>query len=93
MESQDIVREYTFSTEELEKLKDIHVGIVASKAALDGMEIYKNAILMRVYERLGIDPGPNKEYSKRITYNLTENVITYTRTPIKEEPKAEVAKK
>ena len=88
----DIVKRYSFSDEERNKLQDLEIGIVSARAALDGMQIYKNAILSSVYKRLGIDGEENKEWTKRIQYNLSENVITYTRTPKKEEPKVEVKK-
>ena len=89
----DIVKIYTFSKEEHDTLQNIHIGITASNAQLDGMQIYKNVILSNVYKRLGIDTEPVKEWSKSISYNLSENTITYTRTPKKEESKEEVAKK
>jgi len=92
MEPKPIVKRYLFSTEEHDKLQNIHIGIAASNAQLDGMQIFKNVILGGVYKRLGIDTEPNKEWSKSISYNLSDNTITYTQTPKKEEPKEEVAK-
>lgn len=89
----DIVKRYSFSDEERTKLQDLEIGIVSARASLDGMQIYKNAILSSVYKRLGIDGEENKEWTKHIQYNLAENVITYTRSPKREEPKEEVAKK
>lgn len=89
----DLVKTYTFSKEEHDKLQNIHIGITAANAQLDGMQIFKNVILGNIYKRLKIDTEPSKEWSKSISYNLSENTITYTRTPKKEEPKVEVAKK
>ena len=89
MNNKDLVKTYTFSKEEHDKLQNIHIGITASNAQLDGMQIYKNVILGEVYKRVGIDTEPSKEWNKSISYNLSDNTITYTRTP-KEEPKVEV---
>ena len=61
--------------------------MVISKAQIDGMNIYKNAILESVYKRCGIDGDPRKGYSKSIEYNLVRNEITYTESLIKDEPK------
>ena len=88
----DIIKTYTFSKEEHDKLQNIHIGITASNAQLDGMQIFKNVILSQVYKRVGIDTEPSTEWSKSIKYNLSDNTIIYTRTPKKEELKEEVAK-
>ncbi len=93
MEPQPIVKKYSFSKEEHDKLQSLHIGITASNAALDGMQIYKNVILGGAYKRLGIDTEPSKEWTKSISYNLANDEITYTRTPKREEPKEKVAKK
>ena len=82
-----IISTYSFSKEEHDKLQNIHIGITASNAQLDGMQIFKNVILGEVYKRLGIDTEPNEAWSKSISYNLSENTITYTRTPKEEEKK------
>ena len=81
----NIVKKYTFSKEELEMIRDLDAGIIISKAQIDGMAIYKNAILGSVYKRLGIDGEPRKDFTKSIQYNLSENEITYTETPVNKD--------
>lgn len=80
-----IVKKYTFAKDEVEKLKNIQVGIVAAEASRDGLHIYKNVLLESVYKRCGISGDAKKGFSKSITYNLSENVITYTETPINKD--------
>ena len=82
-----IIKKFTFSVEERNRLRDLEIGIIASNAQLDGMQIYKNAILGGVYKRLGID-GEKKGYNKSISYNIGINEITYTESPLPEEKKA-----
>jgi len=80
-----IIKKFTFSVEERNRLRDLEIGIIASNAQLDGMQIYKNALLGGVYKRLGIDGEAKKGFSKSITYNIGVNEITLTETPVKEE--------
>jgi hypothetical protein len=86
----DIVKRYSFSNEERDQLQNIQIGIINAQATNDGLHFFKNALLGSVYKRLGIDKEPQKGYSKSIAYNLSENVITYTQSPIVEKP---IAKK
>jgi hypothetical protein len=72
---------YTFSQEELTKLQNIEIGTINAEATLDGLNIYRNAILGSVYKRLGIDGEPKEGFSKGIRYNLKANKIEYTQTP------------
>ena len=88
MQIKPIIKKFTFSKEELGKLRDIQAGLVISEAQMDGLQIYKNVLLESVYKRCGIDGEPRKGYSKSIQYNLAENQIIYTESPIKEEPLA-----
>lgn len=85
MISKDIVKRFSFSKEEREKLQNIQIGIINANATMDGLQIYKNVLLGSVYKRLNIDGDPQKGYSKSIQYNLAENLIVYTQSPIKEE--------
>lgn len=85
MKQKDIVRKYTFTKEERDALSDLQIGMIAAKAQLDGMNMYKNVALMGVYKRLGIDGEPRKGYQKFIDYNLGANEIIYTEHPIPEE--------
>lgn len=82
MKTKDIVHKYTFAKDERDKLRDIQAGITISEAQLDGLHIYRNVILTNVYKRLGIDGEPKTGYSKGIRYNLAENEIIHTETPI-----------
>ena len=91
MESRDLVRKYTFSKEERDRLRDIEAGITISNVQIDGMQIYKNGILSTVYKRLGIDGEAKKGFTKSIQYNLGINEIIHTESP--EKPKIELAKK
>ena len=88
-ENKDIVKKFSFSKEEKTMLENLEIGITASKAQLDGMFVYKNAILSSVYKRLGIDGEAQKGYSKSIQYNLFNNEIVYTQSPIKEKKEEE----
>lgn len=81
----NIIKKFTFSTEEREKLKDLDAGIIISRAQIDGMQIYKNAILSATYKRLGIDKDAPKGFTKNIQYNLGENRIEYSETPINKD--------
>lgn len=85
MKTKDISKQFTFSKEELQKLKDVQAGITISNAQSDGLKIYKNAILSAVYQRLGIEGEAREGYSNNIQYNLFENKIIYTESPIKKE--------
>jgi len=87
-----IIKKFTFSSEERDRLRNLEIGIIASNAQLDGIQIYKNALLGAIYKRLGIDGEAKKGYSKGISYNLSENMITYTESPLP-EVKASEAKK
>ena len=78
----DIVKRYSFSTEEKRMLENIQIGIINAQATGDGLHIYKNGVLASVYKRLGIDGDPQKGYDKTIQYNLRDNVITYTQAPL-----------
>ena len=80
-----ILKKYTFSTEERDKLRQLEAGITVSRAQVDGMQIYKDAVLSSVYKRLGIDGDPKKGFTKNIRYNLGSNEIEYTETEKKEE--------
>jgi hypothetical protein len=83
----DIVKKFSFSKEEREKLQNIQIGIITAEATLDGLHIYKNVFLGGVYKRLGIDKDPRKGYSKSIRYNLRLNKIEYIESPIKNAKK------
>lgn len=85
LKPKDIVKKFTFAKDERDKLQNIQIGIINANATMDGLNIYKNIILSSVYKRLGIEGEPRKGYSKSITYNLSENVITYTESPIEEK--------
>lgn len=85
MQSKKITKKFTFSTEELNKLKDVQVGIVAAQASLDGLHIYKNVMLDSTFKRLGIDGDPKKGNTKSINYNLAKNEIIYEEEPIKKD--------
>lgn len=85
--TKDIVKKFTFSQEEKNKLQNIQIGVINAEATLDGLTIYKNVLLGSVYKRCGIDGDPQKGYSKNIRYNLAENQIVYTESPVKEEKK------
>jgi len=87
MKSQDIVKKFTFSSEERDKLRDLEAGITISSVQIDGMQIYRNGILDMVYKRLGIDGEPKKGFTKNIKYNLGVNEIIYTESLEKEEKK------
>ena len=78
-------KKFTFSTEELTKLKDLEAGIIISRAQIDGMQIYKNAILSATHKRVGIDGEAPKGFTKNIQYNLGKNEIIYTEIPINED--------
>ena len=80
-----ITHKYTFSQEEIEKLRDVEAGMVISNAQLNGLMIYKNVILEGVYKRLGIMGEAKKGFKKSIQFNLRENQIIHTETPEKEE--------
>ena len=76
---EDIIKKFTFSKEEKEKLENIQIGLINAEATLDGLHIYKEVFLEGVYKRLGI----NKEikgYKSHIQYNLGTGEITYTET-------------
>ena len=97
MKQEPIVKKYQFSKEEHDKLQNIHIGMVAASAQLDGMQIFKNVILNEVYKRVGIDTKPSEEWDKSINYSLAENTITFTKilkkkVESKEEPKVEEKK-
>jgi hypothetical protein len=81
----DIVKKFNFSKEELNMLQDLEIGITASRAQLDGMQVYKNGALSVAYKRLGIDDEAKKGYTKSIRYNLHTNEIVYTESPINED--------
>lgn len=85
MQSKKITKKFTFSTEELNKLKDVQVGIVAAQASLDGLHIYKNVMLDSTFKRLGIAGDPKKGNTKSINYNLAKNEIIYEEEPIKKD--------
>ncbi len=88
----EIIKKFSFTTQELNKLHDLQAGIVISQAQLDGMQIYKNVVMDQVHQRLGIQGNPPQGFSKSISYNLAQNEIIYRETPIpKEEPKKEEA--
>ena len=81
----NIVKRFSFTTEDRDKLQNIQIGMINAQATLEGLNIYKNVILQTTYKRLNIDGEPKKGYNKSIQYNLTENLITYTEEPIKEK--------
>ena len=80
-----IVKKYTFAKDEKQKLENIQIGIIASEASRDGLVIYKNVLLESVYKRCGISGDTKKGFEKNITYNLSENVITYTEAPVNKD--------
>lgn len=80
-----MVKKFTFSKEEVTKLTDLDAGIIISRAQIDGMQIYKNAILGATYKRLGIDKDAPKGFTKNIQYNLGENRIEYSEIPINKD--------
>lgn len=82
---QNLVKKFTFSKEEHNKLQNIQIGMINAEATLDGLNIYKNVLLQGVYKRCGIDGEPRIGYSKSIQYNLSQNEIVYTELPIKKE--------
>jgi len=77
-----LVKHYSFSKEEKEKLENIQIGIINAQATMEGLQIYKNVLLESVYKRCGIAGDPRKGFNKSIQYNLGENVIIYTEEPI-----------
>ena len=85
----EIVKKFSFTTQELNKLHDLQAGIVISQAQLDGMQIYKNVLMDQIYQRLGIQGNPPEGYSKSIQYNLAQNEIVYKETPIPKDPPKE----
>lgn len=90
MKQKDITKKFTFDKEELEKLKNIKIGMINASATMDGLQIYQNVLLEGVYRRLGINGEAKKGYKKSIQYNLSENIITLTETETKDK---EVVKK
>lgn len=78
-----ITKKYTFSSDEVNQLKDIQVGLVSANATVNGLNIYKNVLLDKVFKRCEIDGDPKKGNTKSITYNLSKNEILYTEEPIK----------
>lgn len=87
MKQKDIVKTFTFSQQERERLQNIEIGLINAEATLTGLSIYKNGFLQNVYKRVGIDKDPQKGYTKDIRYSLTPNMITYTETPVKKNVK------
>lgn len=87
MKKKDIVRKFTFTKEELERLQNAKAGIIVTSQQLDGLHIFQNAFLSQVYQRLGIDGDPQKGYSKTIQFNLQKNEIVYTESPLPPEKK------
>ena len=81
----DIVKKYTFVKEDVDKLRNVEIGIINAQATNTGLNIFKDIILGKAYKNLGIDKDPQKGYSKSITYNLAHNEITHTESPIKKE--------
>jgi len=86
----EIMKRFSFTKEDREKLQNIEIGIINAGATMDGLFFYKNALLNNAYKRLDIVKDV-KDFTKTIRYNLAENIIEYTLTPIKKEKK--VAKK
>ena len=79
----DIVKKYTFTKEEREKLQNIEIGMINAEATMTGLHMFKNVFLGGVYKRLGIEGEAKKGYSKSIQYNLSANQIVHTQSPIK----------
>ena len=81
--SELVIKKYTFSKEENEFLQKIEMGLIAFEQAVMGMQLNKNIILGRAYNRCGI--GEKDGFTKSITYNLSSNEITVTYTPKNDE--------
>jgi len=91
--TQEIVKRFTFSKEELTRLQDIEFGMISFRTALDGMQTNKYITLQQVYKRLGID-GERDGYTRNISFNLGTNEVVCTDRPKPKEEKAEpLAKK
>lgn len=81
--NKSITHKYTFSKEERNKLLDVQAGLVISNAQINGLQIYKSVILEEVYKRLKLNAEPKEGFTKTIEYNLGDNEIIHTETPIK----------
>ena len=80
-----IVKKYTFSNEERERLQNIQIGMINAQATLEGLQVFKQVFLENVYKRCGISGEDKKGWNSSITYNLSENVITYTQEEVNKD--------
>lgn len=76
-----IVKKFTFSKEQREKLQNIEIGLASAEATLSGLSMYKSVYLSEVYRKLGIEEKPKKGFKRNIEYDLHTGQIILTQIP------------
>lgn len=76
-----IVKKFTFSKDQREKLQNIEIGLANAEATMSGLSMYKSVFLNDVYRKLGIEEKPKEGFKREIEYNLATGEIVLTQTP------------
>ncbi len=88
MKKEDIIKKFTFSTEEKNILEEIDIGIMSFRQAVNGMMTNKEIVLRSIYKRVGIEKDW-EGYTKNISYNLGRGELVVTYIPIPKEKNKE----